>query len=74
MTGFSGILFSSIREIEVPYIFDWEHGTPHHERQGNRASFRGEGEVSWVFSSCGRHLGYIHEYDGDALSKREFVY
>ena len=29
--------------------------------QGNRASSRGEGEVSWVFSSCGRHLGYILE-------------
>ena len=26
--------------------------------QGNRSSSRGEGEVSWVFSSCGRHVGY----------------
>ena len=40
------ILFSSTREIEIPYIFDWEHGTPQHEMQGNRASFFGEGEVS----------------------------
>ena len=59
LTVFLGILFSSIREIEVPYFFDWKHGTPQHEMQGNRASSRGEGEVSWVFSSCGRHLGYI---------------
>ena len=29
--------------------------------QGNWASSRGEGEVSWVFSSCGRHLVYILE-------------
>ena len=43
------------------YIFDWEHGTPQHERQGNRASSCGEGEVSWVFSSCGRTLVYILE-------------
>ena len=28
----------SIREIEVPYVFDWEHGTPQQEMQGNRAS------------------------------------
>ena len=56
---FLGILFSSIREIEVPYDFDWEHGTPQHEMQGNRASSCGEVEVSWVFSSCGRHLVYI---------------
>ena len=59
VTLFLGILYSSIREIEVPYIFDWEHGTPQHAMQGNRASPCGEGEVSWVFSSCGRHLVYI---------------
>ena len=61
VTVFLGILFSSIREIEVPYVFDWEHGTPQHEMQGIRASSCGEGEVSWVFSSCGRHLVYILE-------------
>ena len=55
------ILFSSIREIEVPYVFDWEHGTPQQEMQGNRASSFGEGEVSWDFSCCGRHLVYILE-------------
>ena len=58
---FLGILFTSIREIEVPYIFDWEHGTPQHEMEGNRASSCGEGDVSWVFSSCGRHLVCILE-------------
>ena len=61
MTVFLGILFSSIREIEVPYVFDWEHGTPQQEMQGNRASSCCEGEVSWVFSSCGSHLVYILE-------------
>ena len=61
VTVFLGILFSSIREIEVPYIFDWERGTPQHEMQGNWASSFSEGEVSWVFSSCGRHVVYILE-------------
>ena len=61
LTVFLGILFSSIREIEVPYIFDLEHRTPQHEMQGNRASSCSEVEVSWVFSSCGRHLVYILE-------------
>ena len=28
---------------------------------GESASSRGEGEVSWVFLSCGRHVGYILE-------------
>ena len=55
MTVFLEILFSSIIEIEVPYVFDWEHGTPQQEMKGNRASSCGDGEVSGVFSSCGRH-------------------
>ena len=59
MTVFLGILFSSIREIVVPYDFDWEHGTPQHALQGNRASSCQAGEVSWGFSSCSRHLVYI---------------
>ena len=40
-------------------MFDWEKATALHAMQGNRASSRSEGEVSWVFLSCGRHLGYI---------------
>ena len=32
-------------------MFDWENAIALHAMQGNRASSRGEGEVSWVFSS-----------------------
>ena len=53
--------------------FDWEHGTPQHEMQGNRASSCGEGEVSCVFSRCGRHLVYILELRGDGNLKLGFV-
>ena len=42
-------------------MFDWENAIALHAMQGNRASSRGEGEVSWIFSSCGRNLGYILE-------------
>ena len=56
---FLGILFSTIREIVGPYVFDWEDRTPQHEMKGNRVSCCGEGEVSWVFLSCDRHLVYI---------------
>ena len=42
-------------------MFYWEHGIALHPMQGIRASSSGEGEVSWVFSSCGRNLGYILE-------------
>ena len=61
LTVFFGILFSSIREIEVPYVCDWDHGTPQHEMQGNRASSCSEGEVSWDFSSWSMHLVFILE-------------
>ena len=45
----------------VSYVFDWENAMALHAVQGNQASYRREGEVSWVFSSCGRNLGYILE-------------
>ena len=61
VTVFLGISFSSISEIEDPYVFDWEHGTPQLAMEWNRASSCCKGEVSWVFSSCGRHLVYILE-------------
>ena len=61
VTVFLWILFSSIREIELCYVFDWERGTPQHEMQGNQASSFGEGEVSGGFSSCGRHLVSVLE-------------
>ena len=42
-------------------MFDWEFGIALQAMQGNRASSLGEGEVSWVFSSCSRNLGHILE-------------
>ena len=73
MTVFLVIFFSSIREIKIPYEFDWEHGTPQHAMQGNPASSHGEGEVLWVFLSCGRHLG-IHSRVTAAMSIRNWSF
>ena len=42
-------------------MFDEEHGIALHPMHVNRASSRGEGEVSWFFSSCGGNLGCILE-------------
>ena len=42
-------------------MFDRENAIALHAMLGYQASSRGEGEVSWVFSSCGRNLGYILE-------------
>ena len=38
-------------------MFDWENAIALHAMPGNRASSRGEGEVSWVYSSCGMEGG-----------------
>ena len=42
-------------------MFYWENAIALDTMQGNRASSRREGNVSNVFSSCGRNLGYILE-------------
>ena len=57
-----GSLWSSIKKIEAPYVFEWENAIVLDTMQGNRATSGGEGKVSWVFSSCGRNLGYILEF------------
>ena len=54
-----GTLWSFTKQIKAPYVFDWEHGIALHAMQGNPASSRSEGEVSWFFSSHCRKLGYI---------------
>ena len=42
-------------------MFNWEYDIALHEMQGNQASSRSEGYLSWDFSSCGRTVGYILE-------------
>ena len=56
-----GALCSSIKQIEAPYVFDWESAVALDTMQGNRATSRREGKASWVFSNCGRNMGYILE-------------
>ena len=54
-------LWSSIKQIEAPYVFDWENTIALDTMQVNRDSCHREGKLSCVFSSCGRNLGYILE-------------
>ena len=61
VTVLLGTLWSSIKQIESPYVFDWENAIALDTMQGNRPSSRRDGKVSWVFSICGRNLGYILE-------------
>ena len=59
VTVFLGTLWSFIKKIEGPYLFDWEYGIALHAMQGNRASFPNKGYVSYNFASFGRNLRYI---------------
>ena len=61
MTVLLETLWSAIKEVKAPLVFDVEYGIALHAIQGNRASSLSEGEVSWFFSCCGRNLGYIVE-------------
>ena len=61
MTVVLGTLWCSIKYIEAPYVFDWEHGIALHLVQGIRALTHAEGDDSWDFSSSSRNLGYILE-------------
>ena len=54
-------------------MFDCENAIALHAMQGNRASSRGVGEVSWVSRVAAGTWGIFSSYDRDAHSKREFV-
>ena len=40
-----GTLWCSIKHIEAPYVFDWEHRIALHPMKGIRASTPSEGDV-----------------------------
>ena len=61
MTVVLGTLCYSIKYIEAPYVFHWEHGIALHPMQVIRAPSPSEGDVLWDFSCGGRNLGYILE-------------
>ena len=54
-------LCSSVKQIKVPYLFDWEQGIALLAVQGNQASSLSALEVSWFFSRCSGKLGYVLE-------------
>ena len=57
----AGRFFTIWATWEAPYVFDWENAIALDTMHWNLASSHREGKVSWVFSSCGRNLGYILE-------------
>ena len=74
MTVSLGTLWSFIKEVNAPFVFDGEHEIALHVIQGYRASSRGEEEVSLFFSSCDGNGGYILEVGRGGLSIILFVH
>ena len=54
-------------------MFDWDNAIALHVIQGNRASYRGEGEAHGFSRVTAGTWGIFSSYDGDARNKREFV-
>ena len=73
VTVFLGILFSSIREIEVPYVFDWEHGTPRHEMQGIGPHLLAAGKSHEFSRGAAGTWCIFSSYSGDGQLNLGFV-
>ena len=53
---FLGTLLLSIKHIEAPNMFHWEHRIALHQMPGIRVLTAAEGDVSWDFASCSKNL------------------
>ena len=73
MTVFLGTLWCSIKQIEAPYVFDWEHRIALHACRGIGPHLVVRGK-SHVFSQVAAGMwGILSSYGGDGHSKLEFV-
>ena len=73
MTELLGTLWSSIKQIKAPYVFDWANAIALHAMQWNRASSLGDGKSHGFSRVAAGTWGIFSSYDGGAHSKREFV-
>ena len=64
-----GTLWSSVKQIEDPFVFDWENAIALHAMQGNRASSRGEGKSHGFSRVAAGTWGIFSSYSGDVHSK-----
>ena len=73
MTVLLGTLWSSIKQIKAPYVFDWANAIALHAMQGNRTSSRSDGKSHGFSSVEAGTWVIISSYGGDVHSKLEFV-
>ena len=62
-----GALFSSIKQIEAPYVFDWANAIALHTMQGIPASSRGEGKSHVISRVVIGTWGIFSSYGGMSI-------
>ena len=62
-----GTLWSSIKQIEAPDVFDWEKAIALHAMQGNRASSRGEEKSHTISRGAAGTWGIFSSYGGMSI-------
>ena len=73
MTVLLGTLYSSIKKSEAPYVFDRVNAIALHACRGIRSHLVARGKSHGFSRFEAGTWGIYSSYDGDALSKREFV-
>ena len=68
-----GTVFSSIKQIEAPYVFDWEHVIALHAIRGNRPHLLARGKSHGFSRVAAGTWGIFSSYGGDVHSKLQFV-
>ena len=68
-----GTLWCSIKHIEAPYVFDWEHGIALHPVQGIRALTPAEGMTHGISRVAAGTWGIFSSYSRDGRLKLHLV-
>ena len=73
MTVLLGTLWSSIKQIEAPYVFDWERQLLWTQCIGIRPHLAARGKSHGFSRAAAGTSGVFSSYGGDVHSKLEFV-
>ena len=73
MTVLLGTLLSSVKQIEAPYVIDWETQLLCMQSRGIGPHLVARGKSHGFSRVAGGTWGIFSSYDGDAHSKWEFV-
>ena len=73
MTVILEILWSSNKEIDIPFMFDWEHGIPLHAAQGNGPTLAAKGKSHEFSRVAAGTWSIFSSYSGDGHLKLGFL-